>query len=133
MTTEMITTGAIVQVYSLAEAGQAANGVASQSVFGEYQQRKSINSLAAQYHDLATFAAYLCDAKVDCPTVDDLKSKPETWQGVTWGLVAGFVKWMLREGLALSSINRKLSTVKVYAGLAAQAGVIGGADLALIK
>ncbi len=42
------------------------------------------------------------------------------------GLAAG-------QGLALASVNRKLSTVKVYAGFAAQAGIIGGADLTLIK
>jgi integrase len=40
---------------------------------------------------------------------------------------------MLQQGLALASVNRKLSTVKVYAGLAAQAGIITGSDLALIK
>jgi integrase len=40
---------------------------------------------------------------------------------------------MLQQGLALPSINRKLSTIKVYAALAASAGVISGADLSLIK
>jgi integrase len=61
------------------------------------------------------------------------QNMPEAWQGMTHGLVAGFVQWMLGQELALTSVNRKLSTVKVYAGLAANAGVLSGADLALLK
>lgn len=120
-------------VNSVTEAGLAANHVASRNVFADYQQRKSKNSLRAQYGDLATFAEYICSAGADCPTANELQNYPETWQGVTWGLVAGFVQWMLGQGLALSSVNRKLSSVKVYAGLAAQSGMIDGSELALIK
>lgn len=117
----------------IVEAGIVANGVAARHVFADYQQRKSSNSLRAQYSDLATFAEYICNAGADCPTADELQNEPDAWQGVTWGLVAGFVQWMLGQGLALASVNRKLSTVKVYAGLAAQAGALTGSDLALIK
>lgn len=124
---------AIVVAQTIEQAGIVANVAAARHIFSDYQARKSTNSLRAQYADLATFAAYLAAAGVDCPTPDELQNYPESWQGVTHGLVRGFVVWMLAQGLALSSVNRKLSTVKVYAGLAAQAGVIHGHDLTLIK
>jgi integrase len=135
MITDLTTTtpASIVPAYSLAEAGQAANDIASQNVFVEYRQRKSTNSLSAQRHDLVTFCEYLHNAGIQCDGAESLQTIPAAWQGVTWGLVAGFVRWMLREGLAVSSINRKLSTVKVYAGLATQAGVISGDELAKIR
>lgn len=114
-------------------AGQVANHHASSNVFADYGQRKAGNSLRARLADLQTWAAYLAAANAHDHTAERFQTDPHTWAGVTWGLVAGFVQWMLGQGLALSSINRKLSTVKVYASLAAQAGVITGNDLALIK
>lgn len=126
-------TNELARIGTLSEAGIVANQVASRNVFADYRQRKSSNSLDAHRADLATFAEYICSAGADCPDANELQNYPEAWQGVTWGLVAGFVQWMLGQGLALSSVNRKLSTVKVYAGLAAQAKVIDGSELALIK
>lgn len=58
---------------------------------------------------------------------------PAAWQGVTWGLVEGFVKWLLNQGYSLASVNNRLSAVKVYARLAARAGVIPPAEHALIR
>jgi integrase len=55
------------------------------------------------------------------------------WQGVTWGLVEGFVKWMLNQGYSVASVNNRLSAVKVYARLAAKAGVISPTEQALIR
>lgn len=135
MTNELMTVakGEIVTGASVAEAGIVANVVASRNVFADYTQRKSTNSLRAQRSDLATFAQYLSAAGTLAPSADDLQGDPGAWLGVTWGLVAGFVQWMLGEGLALTSINRKLSTVKVYAGMAAQAKAITGDELSLIK
>lgn len=58
---------------------------------------------------------------------------PAAWQGVTWGLVEGFVKWLLLQGYSLATVNNRLSAVKVYARLAAKAGVIPPAEAALIR
>jgi integrase len=58
--------------------------------------------------------------------------RPAAWQGVTWGLVEGFVKWLLNQGYSLASVNNRLSAVKVYARLAAKAGVIPPTEHALI-
>lgn len=107
-------------------AGQLANEYAAADAFTEYLTGKADNTIAAQRRDLAIFADYLCTVTngQSCPCADDLQSKPEVWRGVTWGLVAGFVRWMWQHGYAIASVNRALSTVKVYAGLAGKAGFI---------
>ena len=60
------------------------------------------------------------------------QQRPAAWQGVTWGLDEGFVKWLLHQGYSLASVNNRLSAVKVYARLAAKAGVIPPTEHALI-
>jgi integrase len=64
---------------------------------------------------------------------DYCQSAPAAWHGVTWGLVEGFVRWLLRQGYSVASINNRLSAVKVYARLAARAGVIPPDEHALIR
>jgi integrase len=49
----------------------------------------------------------------------------EAWYSVTWGLVDGFVKWMLNQGYSIASVNNRLAAVRVYIKLASKAGVIG--------
>ena len=58
---------------------------------------------------------------------------PRAWQGVTWGLVEGFVKWLLNQGYSVASVNNRLSAVKVYTRLAAKAGIIPPTEQALIR
>jgi integrase len=58
---------------------------------------------------------------------------PLAWQGVTWGLVEGFVKWLLTQGYSIASTNNRLTAVKVYARLAAKAGTIPPTEHALIR
>jgi site-specific recombinase XerD len=115
-------------------AGQAANYQATQRRFDDYLSRKADNTVVAQRSDLLHFSTYLHDAGVqDTPNEDQLQTNPLVWRGVTWGLVDGFVKWQLAQGHAITSINRRLSTIKVYAKLASQAGMIEPQELALIK
>jgi len=120
---------------AVAIAGQVANHYAAADAFRDYTSRKSDNTLRAQLADLTTWRAYLCAATngADCPEAETLQSDPAAWAGVTWGLVAGFVQWMLTEGYALGTVNRHLSTVKVYCRLAAQAGAIDPTQAALIR
>ncbi len=119
----------------LALAGQVANRIAGAAVFTDYQARKAANTLRRQAGDLALFSDYLAAAGIpgELPTGDDLASDPASWAGVSWGLVAGFVRWLLSEGYSVSSVNVRLSTVKVYAALAAQAGALDRQELALIQ
>ena len=112
--------------------GQVANRYAAQSAFADYRSRKADNTLRAQDADLATFAAYLGQVGVQVDP-QALATDPAAWQGMTWGLVKGFVAWMLKQGYAVGTVNRKLSTVKVYARLAAQAGALDTQELALIR
>ena len=49
-----------------------------------------------------------------------LYSDPTAWSGITYGLIAGFVRWLLQNGYAVGTVNLKLSTVKQYAKLAFQ-------------
>ncbi len=67
------------------------------------------------------FAAHFC------------QSEPSAWQGVTWGLVEGFVKWLLNQGYSISSINNRLASIRVYVRLAAKAGIIPPTEHALIR
>jgi integrase len=64
---------------------------------------------------------------------DYCQSVPTAWHGVTWGLVEGFVRWLLNQGYSVASINNRLSAVKVYARLAARAGAIPAEEHALIR
>lgn len=67
------------------------------------------------------FAAHFC------------QSEPAAWQDVSWGLVEGFVKWLLNQGYSISSVNNRLASIRVYVRLAAKAGVISPTEHALIR
>ena len=78
------------------------------------------------------FAEYLVSVGV---TVDPaaLGSEPTAWAGLSWGVVDGFVKWMITEGYAVGSVNIRLATVKRYTELASKAGAVDPGSLMLIK
>lgn len=129
MTTELVPTN-----HALTVAGQAANNAASRAAFSNYQSRKADNTLRRQRADLALFAEFLAAAGIpDAPTGDALYSDPEAWRGLTWGLVEAWRTWSLQQGYSVGSINVRLSTVKTYAKLAAQAGALNADDLALVR
>ena len=112
--------------------GQLANSYASQNVFHEYHERIAANTKRRQKADLLLFADYFQLAGM--PDVGErLYTDVETWQGITFGFVDGFVRLMLKSGYAIDSINVRLSTVKVYCKLATKAGMIDATDYALIK
>lgn len=117
-------------------AGQAANRAAAAWAFLDYRGRKSANTLRNHDAALSLFAAFLIDrgaaalADLDAAA---LASDPAAWSGVTWGIVEGFKLHLLNEGYAIAAVNNRLSTVKVYAGLASKAGVIPADELTLIK
>lgn len=132
MSTELATTSGMTAIEA---AGHVANKYAAASAFTDYTERKSANTLDAQLGDLATFAEYLCEATAgaECPTADQLQTEPGAWRGMTHGLVVGFVRWLLEHGYSIASLNRKLSTVRVYAKLAGDAKVIGQDETTLIR
>ena len=125
MTRELSTTGTA----ALERIGQAANHAAARSVFYDYRSRKAANTLRAQANALAAFRGFLASAGVQ---VDGLGMHPQAWRGVTWGLVEGFRNALVRQGYAVGTVNGWLSTVKVYARLAAKAGALDRQELAMI-
>lgn len=129
MSTTMIahpaTTTHLTTPTELGRAGAAANRAAAAHAFANYQDRRSFQTLRRQRADLAAFVRYLAAGGVGIPDgADALMRDPAAWAGLSWGLVSGFVKWQLKEGYAIGSINVRLATVKTYAKLAMQAQVI---------
>lgn len=141
------TVGELSEREPLELAGQVANRAAVSHVVEEYLSRKARNTIRTQAAALDLFAEYL-DAAADVGAgmrqfaaavatwagdAGSGRPDPAVWRGVTWGIVEGFVKWLLNEGYAVATVNNRLSTVKVYAKLAMKARVITADELQLIK
>lgn len=122
---------ALQQTLPLAAAGPAADRAAAQHVFADYRRRRAEETIRRQDADLALFASFLHAAGAQAP--DDFGTNPDAWMHITWGMVAAFVEWQLREGYAVGSINVRLSTVKAYAKLTTRAGTMPAETYAQIK
>lgn len=119
----------IQRAHGLAELGAVANRYAERNTFDRYRDGCSENTLKAQRGDLGNFSLYIMDAGgAQCDM-----TQVSSWAGMTWGLVDGYVQWMLRNGYTKATVNRRLATVRVYAELAAQGGVIDDRELRLIQ
>ncbi len=117
----------------LAIAGQIANRAAGQNIFQRYLSEKAANTIKRQARDLELFAEYLIDARIPLQHGADFQNDPNAWHGVTWGIVEGFIRWLLHEGYAVSSVNARLSTVRIYAQMAVKAGAIDRQEGMLIQ
>ncbi len=124
------TSSAITIPEPLRQLGQAANQAAAAHRFSDYRSRKADQTLRRQDADLRLLGEFLEIAGV---RHGDLAQDPQAWRGMSWGLVEAFVKWQLKEGYAVASINVRLSTVKTYAKLAFQAGTLAPEEYALIR
>ncbi len=114
-------------------AGQIANRVAGQNIFQRYLSEKSANTIKRHARDLELFAEYLLDVGLELAHGADFQTNPAAWRGVTWGIVEGFIQWQLGEGYAITSVNARLSTVKVYATMAVKAAAIPREEGMLIQ
>lgn len=104
---------------ALVAAGQAANRAAQGIAWAEYIDSRAENTLTAQAADLRNFAGFLVAAGVTrAPSGESLQSGPDAWRGVTHGLLLAYREWMMQQGFAVGTVNRRLATVKVYAQLA---------------
>jgi integrase len=117
---------------NLAVAGREANRLAGAHYFQDYAQRVAVRTRQLHRSDLSIFVSYLHSLNVVVADVDALLNQAESWEGVTHGIVEGFRQYLVNMGYAITSINRRLSTVKRYAALAALAGVISEQDSHLI-
>jgi hypothetical protein len=104
--------------------GQKADEAARQNLFTEALAYKAPNTIAAYTANMATFCnEYLPAARLE-RDVDAMMTDPSQWAFLTYGIVKGFREWLLGQGYALTTVQHKLSTVKFYARLAAEAGAI---------
>ncbi len=110
--------------------GLMANSAAEKAVFAIYQARRPENTRRAQRAALALFSEFMSVGGV---LSGDLYGDPAAWCGVTWGLVQGFQDWLLGRGYSIKSINDRLSVVKVYMGLANQAGIISDGEIIRLR
>lgn len=131
-TTITVLPGAHLADPALTLAGQAANAAAARSAFDRYQAKRAENTLRTQRAGLGLFASYLAAVGVQKDGAD-LAAEPGAWRGVTWGLVDGFVAWMIRGGYSVAAINQRLSIVKTYARLAAKAGALSAEEWTMIR
>lgn len=135
MTMQSITTQsdagrAIARPELVQRASEAANRAAGRASFAEYQSEVAENTKRRQQADLAAFAYFLQSAGVP---VGDLYNDPGAWRGIQWGLIKAFQRWQLAQGYAVSTTNFRISTIKVYAAMASQAGAIPEKDLVMIQ
>ena len=117
----------------VAQRGQEANRAASRHVFTNYRQRKAQNTLRSQDHDLSAFAGFLQGSAGLPITAEALGTDPAAWSGLSWGLVAAFVESQLSGAYSVATVNRQLSTIKVYAKLASNAGALDKLEYLQIK
>ena len=136
--------------------GQAANRAAGAAALADYRRRKSANSLRTQDAALDLFAWFLADlaargraaaagAGLDLADLDAaaaawadldgaaLATSAATWRGVTWGIVEAWRSALLQDGYSVATVNNRLSTIRVYAGLASKAGAVPVDELTLLK
>src|SRR5712692_5284140 len=120
-------------IYADLEAiGQVADAYAAQETFGEYQARRSANTLRRQQADLTLFCTYLVAAGA-ARSADELFRDPQAWRGISAGLVKGFVTWQVKQCYAIASVNSRLATIKVYCKMAMDAGALPAITLAHIS
>lgn len=117
---------------SLAEAGHLADQYIADSTFVRYRERKAPDTVRRHRADLDLFTMYLRQIP-GLVAVGDLYADPAAWSGITRGLVEGFVQWQLRQGYAISSVNMRLATVKLYCKLAQGAGTLSEGYAAMIR
>jgi integrase len=123
----------------LLQLGQIANEFASRDVFKEFRAQKSTATLKAHDSDIELFRYFVeqlpvknsdknVDSEDDTPKrielPADMNVNPDSWRYITHGLLKAFRNWMIKNSYAISTANRALSTMRRYAKLAFEAGII---------
>ncbi len=107
-----------------------ANQAARQGRLDKYKRELSPETLRRHKADIALFRQYLEVAHI--PT-GDMLNNIEAWKGVSWGIVEGFREWQLQQKYAMGSVNVRLATIKKYARIAYESGIILDEDYRLIQ
>lgn len=109
--------------------GAAFNEAASRGIFENYKEGKAENTRTRHEKELRNFSAFLSSVGYS----NDGMTTPEQWQGVTFGIIEGYKRYMLKKGYSVNSTNQTLYIIKAYASLAGKAGYIDFVELAKIR
>ena len=130
----------LVPYSSLQQASLIADEVARQNVLADFLERKSLETLRSFSVTLKAFDEYLREAGIHQPgIVLDIEHWQEAvldlsgWRNITYGIVRGFIRWQLRKGYAINTVNKRLSTIKTFCSLAYKAGYVNQAEFSLIQ
>lgn len=120
---------------TLVTGGAVASHYAAQTVFGDYLRKLAPATLKAIQRDLAEWCNFLYAGQMipDPDCAEQFLLLAESWTGVTWGQVKGFQEWLLQQGQAIATINRRVATVRAFCRLAAQAGTLSAGELRLVE
>jgi integrase len=116
---------------TLGQAGAVADAFAAQDQFQVYHQTLAANTQRRQRCELEAFVRYLAEVGVQ-RLASQLYADVTAWRGMTAGLLQGFVRWQVKCGVAIGTINLRLSTIKRYCALALAARMLSAEDYALI-
>lgn len=112
-------------------AGPIADAIAQKHVLEEWKATLSQQTLRRHTTDIALFQTYLNE---ECHIqTGDMLNDIEMWRGLSYGITKGFRTWMLTQGYAMQSVNVRLATVKKYAKIAFESGVIDTSTFGLIQ
>ena len=104
----------------IAAAEHIAAEYARHELYELHEMSLAPGTLECHQQDLRTFVAFLSEADLDpVPDAEALRTTPEAWRGIGFGLASAYRRWLLAMGYAQGTVSRKLSSVRVYAKLAA--------------
>lgn len=121
------------QSLQLARIAEMADEAVRASTFQRKQQELSDNTKKRHKHDLAVFKEFLAELGYQECSVEILMNEPAAWSFISYGLVEMFKQWQLNQGYAIGTINNRLATVRKYATMARDAGVLSREKHALIQ
>ena len=98
--------------------------LADETAFQKFNATKSENTLTAYRRDLQGFARLIYGEDVPVDYGYRLSIEKDLWKNITHGEVNAYQLWMMKEGYALTSINRAVYAVRTYARQAMLAGVM---------
>ena len=110
--------------------GQLANEYAANNVFNDYREKLSENTLKRQWYDIKLFTDFLQKLGVN---KDNLMLDAAQWTDITFGIIEAFKKQQLLDGYSIASINAHVSTIKLYAKLAKNAGKLSHQEYSFIR
>lgn len=136
-------------------ASQMADELIRTSTFARYQQELAPQTRRRQRADLSLFVIFLTELEHPATQgqtsgglsgvllaahlslfwlmIAALMDTPQSWEGITYGLVELFKQWQLARGYAIGSVNVRLSTVRKYIKLACDAGIFSKEEYGVIR